>query len=293
VGILLFGTPTNDPTLPAFVQGLAELGYRDGQNLTLAYRYAEGRPERLPELAAELVQLQPDVLFALGGDVAPAAKQATETMPIVAATSSDPVKDGLVGSLAHPGGNVTGVTFVSPTLAGKRLELLKNMVPQLSRAAIIWNPDHADADFDESQAAAAALSVELHSQQVRRPSDLDDAYPALVSSRVEGLLVVPSRLTLLYAKQIAAFGLTQRLPTVSGWAEFARSGCLLTLGPNRETIVRRAAAYVDRILKGASPADLPVEQPTVFDLVVNLQAAHAFGLTIPPAVLQQATEVIQ
>jgi putative ABC transport system substrate-binding protein len=293
LGVLLFSTPATDPTLNAFLQGLSELGYSEGQNLTLEYRYAEGKPDRLRDLASELVQLKPDVIFALGGDVAPAAKNATKTIPVVVATSADPVQGGLVTSLAHPGGNVTGVTFLSSALAGKRLELLKNLLPQLSRAAILWNPEHADADFQETHAAAAALAVELYSREVRRPSDLDDAYEALVGSGAGGLIVVPSRLTLLYAQQIVTFALTQRLPVVSGWVVFARAGGLLSYGPNLDAIVRRAASYVDRILKGASPADLPVEQPTIFDFVVNRKVAEALGLTIPTSVLAEATEVIQ
>jgi putative ABC transport system substrate-binding protein len=293
LGILLYGTPATDPTLKAFLDGLSELGYSAGQNLALEYRYAEGRPERLRDLASELVQLKPDVIFALGGDVAPAAKDATNAIPVVVATSADPVRGGLVANLAHPGGNVTGVTFLSPALAGKRLELLKNTLPRISRVAILWNPEHADADFQETQAAAAALGVELHSREVRGPSDLDGAYEALVGGGAEGLIVVPSRLTLLNAGQISTFALTHRLPVVSGWGIFARAGGLLAYGPNLDSMVRRAAAYVDKILKGAKPADLPVEQPTTFDFVLNLQTAKALGLTIPQEVLMQATEVVQ
>ncbi len=293
LGILLFGTPAADPNLNALLQGLGELGYRDGETITIEYRYAEGRSERLPDLAAELVRLQPDIVFALGGDVASAAKQATSTIPVVTATSSDPVQGGLIASLARPGANVTGVTFLSSELASKRLQLLKEILPGMSRVAILWNPEHADPDFQETQVAAATLGVRLDSRPVRGFSDLDGAFEAIVSGRVEGLIIVPSRLTSLARQRILEFAANQRLPNVSGWSVFARGGGLLSYGPNLDIAIRRAASYVDKILKGTKPADLPVEQPTEFELVINLKTAQALGLTIPHSILQQATELIQ
>lgn len=293
LGILLFSTPVADVTLNAFLQGLNTLGYADGENLTIEYRYAEGRPERLSGLATELVSLKSDVIFALGGDVVADAKRATGTIPIVFAVSADPVQSGFVANLARPDRNLTGVTFLSSELAGKRLELLKHTLPQSSRVSILWNPEHADTDFQGTQSAAAALSVQLHSHEVRGPNDFDRAYKALANGGSDGLIVVPSRLTSLYRQQIAAFALQQRLPLMAGWGVFAQAGGLLSYGPNLDDMVRRAATYVDKILKGTKPADLPVEQPTTFDLVVNLKTAQAIGVTIPQSLLLQATETIQ
>lgn len=293
VGVLLFSTPAADVTFNAFLQGLGALGYSEGENLAIETRYAEGKPERLPELADELVRLKPDVIFALGGDVVADAKRATGTIPVVFAISADPVQSGFVANLARPDANLTGVTFLSSVLAGKRVELLQHLLPQGPRVGILWNPEHADTDFQGTQAAATALGVQLRSHEVRGRGDFDGAYHALVNGSTDGLIVVPSRLTSLHRQEIAQFALRQRLPLIAGWGVFAQAGGLLSYGPNLDDMVRRAATYVDKILNGAKPAELPVEQPTEFELVVNLATAQALGVTIPQSVRQQATQVIQ
>ena len=293
VGVLLFGTPEADPALPALRQGLRDHGYVEGRNINFEYRYAEGRPERLPDLAADLARLKPDLIYAPGGDTAQVAREATATIPIVASMSSDPVQSGLVASLGRPGGNLTGVTFVADELAGKVLELLKEAAPRVTRVAILWNPDHADPEFRESQRAAGILGVRLQSLEVRRAGDFEGAFQSAVLDRAEALVVVPSRVMLLNRQRIADFAAKQRLILVGGWGAWTQFGGLLEFGPNPAGMVRRAANHVAKILKGAKPADLPVEQPTRFELVINLKAAKALGLTIPPSILVRADRVIQ
>jgi putative ABC transport system substrate-binding protein len=293
VGVLLYSTPQADINIGAFRAGMRDLGYMEGQNLAVEYRFAEGKPERLPGLAAELARLKPDVIFVLGGDVAPFAKQATDTIPIVMAISTDPVQQGLVSSFGRPGGNVTGVSFVADELAGKRLELLKEMAPRTSRVAFLWNPDHPDPEFRETQRAARTLGVQLLSLEVRRPADFDAAFQAATQKRAEAILAISSRLMFLQRQRIADFAAKNRLPLVGGWGPWAEVGGLMSYGPNLNEMVRRCATYVDKILKGAKPADLPVEQPTRFELVINLKTAKALGLTIPQSVLIRADQVLQ
>ncbi len=293
VGVLLFSTPQADPQLGSFRPGLADLGYVEGQNITLEYRFAEGQRDRLAGLAAELVRLRVDVVVGIGGDVAPFAKKASETIPLVFASSADPVKIGLVASLARPGGNATGVTFILDELAAKRLQLLKEVAPGISRVAILWNPDHPDPDYHEVQRAARLLGVDLYSLEARGPDDLDRALQAAASARVDALFVVSSRLTVLHHRKIVDFAVKSRLPLAGGWGAWAQAGGLLSYGPDVNAMVRRAATYVDKILKGAKPADLPVEQPTKFELVINLKTAKALGLTIPPSVLVRADRIIE
>jgi len=293
LGVLLFSTPAGDPNLPTFRQALSELGYVEGENLQTVYRYAEGQPERLTNLAAELALLKPDVIFVLGGDVARFAKTATNATPIVVAASADPVQTGLVQSLARPGGNVTGVTYVSSDLAAKRLQFLKEAAPRISRLAVLWNPDHIDPEYAETQAAGRRLGVQVHSLEVRGPGDFEAAFQAAAAWRAEAIIVVSSRLMTFRLQHVIDFAALHRIPVVSGWGPWAHAGALLSYGPDLNASVRRAAVYVDRILKGANPANLPVEQPTKFDLVVNLRTAKALGLTIPPSLLVQATYVIE
>jgi putative ABC transport system substrate-binding protein len=290
VGVLLFNTPQADAGF--FLQGLQALGYVDGKNIAIEYRYAEGKAERLPDLAAELVRLKPDVIFAFGGDVAPFAKKATETIPIVMSASNDPVQSGLVASIGRPGGNVTGVTLVQDELAGKILELLKEAAPRVSRVAILWNPDHADPEFRETQHAARALGVQLQSLEVRGPGDFDRAFQAATRERAEALIVVSSRLFFLHRQRIGDFAAKNRLVLAGGWGPWMEVGALLTYGPNFGDMIRRTATYVDKILKGVRPADLPVERPTRFELAINLKTAKVFGLTIPPSILVRADQVI-
>jgi len=293
LGILLFGTPQTEPGLPAFLQDLQKLGYTEGQTIAIEYRSAEGRPERLPELAADLVRLKPDAIFAVGGDVVPAAKQATGTIPIVGTMSNDPVQSGLVASLGRPGGNVTGVTMVYDELAGKTVELLKEAAPRVSRVAVLWNPNHADPEFRETQRAARILGVRLQSLEVRQAGDFEGAFQAATRDRAEALIVVTSRVMLLNRQRIADFATKHRLILVGGWGPWAQLGGLLTYGPNQADMWRRAASHVDKILRGAKPADLPVEQPTRFEMVINMKTAKALGLTLPPSIMVRADQVIE
>ena len=293
VGILLFGTPETDPTLPPFRTGLRDLGYAEGMNILLEYRYAEGKPDRLPSLARDLASARPNVIFALGGDVAPYARAATSTIPIVMAVSVDPVQSGLVTTLAQPGGNLTGVTFVSSDLAAKRLQLLKEISPTISRIGVLWNPDHVDPEYRETQVASRTLAMEIHSLEVRGPDDFDRAFRAASALRIEAIVVVSARLMLLNRRIIMDMATRNRVPLVTGWGGWPQVGALFSYGPDLGAIVRRAATYVDKILKGAKPGDLAVEQPSTFELVINLRTAKALGLTIPQSLLLRADEVIQ
>ena len=293
LGVLMYGTPDGDPNIMALRQGLAELGYVDSRNIKLEYRYAAGKPERLRDLATQLAADKPDVIVAFGGDVAPIARAATSTLPIVMIISNDPVEAGLVASMARPGGNVTGVTFVSSDLAAKRLQFLKDVAPRISRVGILWNPDHVDPEYRETQKAAASLGVRLHALEVRSANDLDAAWQAATGAQLEAVIAVSSRLMTLNRQRIIESAQQRRLLLVSGWGPWAKEGALLSYGPDLDAIVRRAAGYVDKLLKGAKPGDLPIEQPTKFDLVINAKTAKAFGLTVPQTVLLQASQVIE
>jgi putative ABC transport system substrate-binding protein len=291
--VLLYSDPGTDPNFRAFRDGLRDLGWVEGRNLSVEYRHAEGRPERLPELAADLVRARPDVIFALGGDVAPFAKRATETIPIVFSASGDPVRGGLVMSLARPGGNATGVTFLTSDVAAKRLQFLKEAASHTSRLGVLWNPDHKADELRETQAAAERLGVQVRSLEVRSAGDFDPALESAVRWRADALVAVPLRATVRKRDEIVAFAAKHRVPLAGGWGLWAESGALLSYGPDVDMQVRRAAVYVDRIAKGAKPADLPVEQPTKLDLVVNLKTARALGLTIPQSLLVRAERMIE
>jgi putative ABC transport system substrate-binding protein len=297
LGILAQSTSETQTFLDPFRQGLRELGYVEGQNIALDFRWAGGVPERLPELAAELVQAQVDVIVtAPPASPVHAAKNATSRIPIVMLGSPNPVQSGLIASLARPGGNITGVTGdLGPEMVGKRLQLLKETVPGVSRAAVLRNP--AEPGQEESVAATAeaarALGVELQIVVAGDPDDLDSAFETIARNQTEAILIPPTSLFFQYRSRIEALALQLRLPTIATTPDQVKAGGLMAYGPNRGDINRRAAYYVDRILKGAKPPDLPVEQPTTFDFVINLQTAQALGLTIPQHVLLQATEVIQ
>lgn len=293
IGVLLYSNPQADPNNESFWRGMRELGYVDGQNITTEFRYAEGRPERLPELAADLVRLKPDVLFALGGDVAPDIGKATQSIPIVFAVSTDPVQSRLVESLARPGGNATGVTFLLDELASKRLGILKEAVPKVSNVGLLFNPTHIDNELREAERAAAALGVKLHPTEVRGSSDLDNAFDAAKRGGVDALYVVSSRQTVSNIARIVDFATKNRLPLAGGWGAWAQAGGLISYGPNVDEIVRQSATYIDKILKGAKPAELPVQQPTRFDLLINLKTAKTLGLTVPQSLLIAADEVIE
>jgi len=293
VGVLLYGTPENDPNVAAFRQNMRDLGYIEGKNLSVEYRFAGGKPERLTEVAAELARLNPDVILALGGDVVPAAQKATKTTPIVMWVSNDPVQSGIVASLAHPGGNITGITLILDELAGKRLELLKEIAPKISRVAVLWNPDHADPEFREIQSAAQAMKVRLQSLQVRRGEDFDGQFDAATRAKSQALIVVSSRLINFQRQRILDYAAKSHIPLVGDWGSWTPDGGLMSYGPNLAEMAHRAAVHVDKILKGTKPMDIPVERPTKFELVINLNAAKQIGLTIPPNVLVRADRVIR
>ena len=297
IGRLSAGPPIeSDPSLEAFRQGLREFGYVEGQNLVIEHRYAEGRLEWLPALAAELVQLQVDVIVAGGTAAIRAAQYATRTIPIVMAVAYEPVGEGLVASLAQPGGNITGLSWLGAELPGKRLEILKETVPQLSRIAVLANPANPayTPGMHNMTVAAKALALQLHVVEVRRADELDTAFATMTREGVDALLVLEDSLLLSGLRsRIAELAATHRLPAMYGWRYHVDAGGLMAYGPSQPDMFRRAATYVDKILKGAKPGDLPVEQPMKFELVINLKAAKALGLVIPPVLLFQATEVIQ
>jgi putative ABC transport system substrate-binding protein len=293
IGVLLFGTPDTDPNLPAFLRGLRELGYVEAQNIAIEYRYAEGKPDRLPGLAGELVAINPDVIFALGGDVAPSARVATTTVPIVVVVSNDPVQAGLVTSLARPGANITGVTFVSSDLAPKRLQFLRDIAPSLGRVGVMWNPDHVDPEYREMQSAAKMLGIQVRSLEVRSAEDFETAFEIATNERIEALMPITSRLILINRARIIEFSRRYKLPLASGFGPWAREGALLSYGPDTDVSTKRAAAYVDKILRGAKPDELPIEQPTKFQLVINSKIAKSLGLDVPPWMLATADQVIE
>jgi putative ABC transport system substrate-binding protein len=293
LGVLLYSTRQEDPQARELQQGLRDLGYIDGKNISIEYRFADGKPERLPDLAADLVGLKPDVLFPIGGDVAPFVSKATQTIPIVFVMSADPLQLGLVASLAQPGGNATGFTFLQDELASKRLELLKEVAPRISRLAFLSNPDHPDNELQVAQRAATALGVHLQPIEMRGPGDLDGALRALTQASVDALYVVASRQTVASIPRIVDFAAKDKLPLVGGWGAWAQAGGLLSYGPNVGAVVRNAATYVDKIFKGAKPGDLPVQQPTRFELLINLRTAKALGLSIPESFLLRADKVIE
>jgi putative ABC transport system substrate-binding protein len=294
VGLLVYGSP-RPAAFPegAVVAGLKELGWVEGQNMTLLIRYAEGRPERLPDLARDLVGSKVDIIVTVGTDVARLVKNVVAPIPLVAAVSEDPVEIGLVSSLSRPGGNMTGVTFISSELAGKRLELLKELLPRARRVAILWDPTHVDLEVRELEPAARSLGVTLQSVEARTAEDLDAALRAVVAGGADALMVVPARMINLNAKRIAEFARERRLPAVSMWGSFAEAGGLMTYGPNIPAMIQRMATHVDKILKGARPGDLPIERPTRFELVVNLRTAKALGVTLPQSLLLRVDRVIE
>jgi putative tryptophan/tyrosine transport system substrate-binding protein len=292
IGILLYSQEEKRAIIP-MLQGLEALGYIDGKNIAIEYRDAEGKAERLPLAADELVRLNPDVIFARGGELAPVVKKATSTIPIVVMVSNDPVESGIVASLRRPGGNITGVTYVHDMLAGKSVELLKDTVPAISRVAILWNPEHADPEFRESQRAADQLGVRLQSLEVSKPSDYEGAFQAALREQAEALIVIGGRFQFLNRHRIGDFVEKNRLIMV-GVPEFLMEiGGLLSYGPNVPELSRRSATYVDKILKGAKPADLPMQQPTTFELNINLKVARRLGITVPPTVIARADKVIE
>jgi putative ABC transport system substrate-binding protein len=294
IGFLVSGSPssTSDST-EAFRQGLRGLGYVEGQNILIEYRYAEGKTDRFADLAGEVVGLKLDVIVSASGAGTLATKTATKTIPIVFTSVGDPVADGLVASLAHPGGNVTGLTNLSLDLGGKRLELLKESFPKITRLAYLWNPDRPATELKDMQTAAQAMAVQLQSLEVRNAADFDRAFEAALKARTHALLTWTNPLIAAHRNQIIEFVTKNRLPAIFPSKAFVDVGGLMSYGPDSLATYRRAATYVDKILKGAKPADIPVEQPTKFEFVINLKAAKQIGLTIPPNVLARADKVIR
>lgn len=292
VGILMF-SEDDRTTIRPFLQGLAALGYEDGRTVAIQYRDAEGKFERLSAMAEELVRQNPEVIFSFGGEQAPTVKEATATIPIVVVVSNDPVESGLVTSLGRPGGNITGVTYVHEMLAGKSVELLKEAVPSVSRAAILWDPRHTDPEFRETQKASRTLGVSLQSLEVRETGDFEVAFQKATREQVEALIVIGSRFVTRHRQAIGDFAAKHRLILVGVPRWLMDVGALLTYGPNAAELHRRAASYVDKILKGAKPADLPMQQPATFQLAISLKTAKALGVTIAPTLLARADEVIE
>jgi putative ABC transport system substrate-binding protein len=300
IGYLGSGSPDlRLPSTAGFRQGLNETGYVEGQNITVVYRWAGGKMERFPALAAELVARKVDVIVTAGGTLAAlAAKQATTTLPIVFAAVGDPVAEGLVTSLARPGGNVTGLSFFSQELVGKRLELLKQVVPGASLIALLLKPDSMperakEARLGEANAAARALGVQLQVVEARGADDFDRAFSEMSEARAGALTILATPVFVLERRRLVDLAAKSRLPAVSEFREFVDDGGLMSYGPSLADLSRRAVTYVDKILKGAKPADLPVEQPTRFELVINLKTAKALGLTVPQALLARADEIIE
>jgi putative ABC transport system substrate-binding protein len=298
IGVLLPGTPataTRSPRMQAFYQSLRDLGWVEGQNVIFERRYAEGQYDRLSALATELARLNVDVIVTASTPPAKAAKSATTSIPIVILDPGDPVATGLVTSLARPGGNVTGVSSIAPDLAAKRLEMLKEAAPKTSRVAVLFNAaiPPAEIAMKELKAAAQVLGLQIQSVAVQGPKGFEEAFGTIAQDRADGLIVFPDPLTFTNQELIANFAAKSRVSSLYGAKEFVEIGGLMSYGPSYPGMFRRGAYYVDRILKGAKPADLPVEQPTKFELVINLKTAKALGLTIPQSLLLRADEVIQ
>ena len=296
IGLLFTGESSPpSPNVEAFRQGLRDLGYVEGKNIVLEYRYAEGKIERLPHLAEELVRLPVDVIVTATSPAIHAAKRATDTIPIVFAVSGNPMATGYVASLARPGGNVTGLSVMDYELSGKRLELLTEALRRASRVAVLWNPANGAMvlKMKEVQSAAQVLRVDIKSLEVRDPQDFDQALASLPREHPHALLTLADPLTLFHRDRIIEMATKSRVPAMYEDREFVEAGGLMSYGPSVEANYRRAATYVDKILKGAKPAELPVEQPMKFELVINLKAAKQIGVTIPQSVLYRADKVIK
>ncbi len=298
IGVIAGTTASFSSTyVKAGLQALGELGYVEGKNILIEYRYGEGGAGKLPELAADLVRLKVDIIVAAGDPAIYAAKQATTTIPIVMVAAGDPVGGGWVASLAHPGGNITGTTFLSSELAGKRLELLKEAAPKASRVAVLWNPNNPGwlPDFTETKVAGEQLGLRLQSLEARSLKELEGAFSAMIREKAMALIVLsdPWFFGRERRQQIVDFAAKSRLPSMYELREFVDAGGLMSYGPSLLDMARRAATYVDKILKGTNPGNLPVERPTRFDLVINLKTANQIGLAVPFEVLTRANTVIK
>jgi putative tryptophan/tyrosine transport system substrate-binding protein len=296
IGVLLAGTPSSfAPRTAALLQGLQDLGYIEGRTIASEWRWAHDRVERLPELSAELVKLDVDVIITGGTPAAKALKAATPRIPIVMAIIADPVAAGLVESLARPGGNATGFSIVAPDLSGKRLQILKEVVPAISAVAVLLNPANPQSQIElkEMQVAAQALDLQLHPIAIPAEAAIDSAFETIAKTSSRALIVLTDAILYSQRSRIVAAAASKRLPAMHFFREFVEAGGLLSYAPSDKDLFRRAAQYVDKILKGASPSRLPVEQPTKFELVINLKTARALGLELPPTLLARADEVIE
>jgi putative tryptophan/tyrosine transport system substrate-binding protein len=296
IGFLMASSPSAIPTrLEAFRRGLRERGYVEGKNIIIEWRSAEGKLDRIPTLAADLVRLNVDVIVTAGPMDTRAAKAATSTIPIVMTWDQDPVGNGFVTSIARPGGNITGLSSLAPEISGKQLEMLKEIVPKLSRVAFLGNstePGNAQA-LRETEASARSLGMQLQSYDVRASTDIETAIRSATSARAQAILVMTSPITFALRGRVVALAAEHRLPAIYQRRQFVEGGGLMSYGVSQDDLDRRAATYVDRILKGAKPADIPVEQPTKFELVINLKTAGALGLTLPPTLLVRADQVLE
>jgi putative tryptophan/tyrosine transport system substrate-binding protein len=295
IGFLLMGTSQAGLTaaFDAFRDGLRELGWTEPAKITIEYRWAGDRPQRLPELAAELVRLRVDIIIGSTPGVR-AAQEATTGIPIIMCIADDAVKQGFVPNLARPGGNITGMASFGSELAGKRLDLLREATPGVSRVALLWNPPGAGADYmNDTLMGARSLGVKLQSVEVTTENDFEIAFAAVLKGRAEALLIGPGQFMFTHQLRFVAFATNNRLPSIYAWKDPVNAGGLMAYGVNIPQVYRRAAYYVDKILKGTKPGDLPVEQPTKFDFVINLKTARSLGLTIPPSLLARADQVIQ
>jgi putative tryptophan/tyrosine transport system substrate-binding protein len=295
IGVLGAGVVPPPELRAVFSEALRDLGWIEGKNIIIERRYAEDQLDRLPELTAELVRLKVDVIVASGTLAPLAAKRATTTIPIVMSAAGDPLGSGLVASLARPGGNVTGLSSMVTDIGAKRLELLKELLPRVSRVAVVWNAvnPYSRLVFKETERAATSLDIQLQSIEVRGPDHFAIAFDALARERPDALISVDDPLIFGRRKQVMDLAASHQLPAIHGLREFVHAGGLMSYGTSLDELTRRAAGYVDKILRGAKPADLPVQQPTKFELVINLKAAKALGITLPPSLLARADEVIE
>jgi putative ABC transport system substrate-binding protein len=294
IGWLVFGDARLGAIDQSLKDALAQAGLVDGRNIEIVFRYANGRPDRLAEMAAELVAQKPGLLLAVGGDVIkPLFAASKGGIPVVGGVSDSPMRAGIAASLARPGMNFTGVTFLTDEMAAKRIELLKEAAPDAKQVAVIFNPQHFDDEVTFARRGAEALGIGVTAHPINDVADLDAALRAVAASGADSLLVISSRLTGIVAAKIADYGRERRLPVIASWREFADSGALLSYGPSRILEAKRLVGYVQKVLNGEKPADLPIEQPVKFELVINLRTARAIGLAVPPSLLGRADEVIE
>ena len=294
IGWLVFGDAKLGPIDQSLKDALAQAGLFDGRNIEIVFRYANGRSDRLAELSAELIAQKPNLLLGVGSPVVmPLFDASKGGVPIVGGISESPMRAGIAVSLARPGKNFTGVTFLTDEMAAKRIELLKQVAPNVRKVAVIFNPQHFDDEVTFARRGAESLDVELTTLPINKIADLDAALQGVEASRADGLLVISSRLTGIVAAKIAQHGQERRLPVIASWREFTDSGALLSYGPSRTFEAKRLVGYVQKVLNGEKPADLPIEQPVKFELVINLKTAKAVGLTVPPSLLGRADEVIE